>query len=76
MVQKWRKELIGSQIEVVGSKNKTLIGIKGEIINETKNTIELDNGKKLIKSHVMLKIEGETIGGEALKKRSEDRIKK
>ena len=76
MVQKWRKELIGSQIEVVGSKNRTLIGIKGEVINETKNTIELNTGKKLIKSHVTLKIEDETVEGEALKKRPEDRIKK
>jgi ribonuclease P protein subunit POP4 len=76
MVQKWRKELIGSQLEVVDSRNKTLIGMKGKVVNETKNTIELDNGKKILKSHITIKIEGETIEGEALQKRPEDRIKK
>ena len=46
MVKNWKKELIGETIEIIGSKNKTLIGVKGKIVEETKNTITLDNEKK------------------------------
>ncbi|MCD4759868.1 ribonuclease P protein subunit [archaeon] len=76
MVTRWRKELIGSEVEVISSKNKTLVGLKGKIIEETKNTIKLDNGKTILKSHVTLKIGDEVVEGEKIKKRPEDRIKK
>jgi len=50
--------LIGTIVKVVQSKNQSLIGIHGKVIDETKNTITLQNGKKikLIKSHVKLKL--------------------
>jgi len=53
-----KAELIGSIVKVVQSKNQSLIGIYGKVIDETKNTITLQNGKriKLIKSHVKLKL--------------------
>lgn len=76
MVKVWKKELIGTTAEIIGSKNKTLIGIKGKIIEETKNTITFDNGKKILKSHVTLKIGEELIKGKAIQKKPEDRIKK
>lgn len=72
----WKGELIGSNIEVVSSTNKTLIGLKGKIIDETKNTITLDNGKKMLKSHIIFKIKNEIVDGKTIQKRPEDRIKK
>ena len=69
-------ELIGSQLEVVDSKNKSLIGIKGKIIDETKNMLILENGKKLIKTQIKIKINGIILDGKKLALRPEDRIKK
>lgn len=73
-------EFIGAKIKVVDSKNKTLIGLKGKIENETKNMFTLDNGKKLIKSESIFSI---PIGGKVFKidgkllvGRPEDRAKK
>ena len=45
-----RHELIGLEAEVVDSTNKFQVGIKGMIVNETKNvlTIETENGLKKI----------------------------
>ena len=71
-----KREIIGSQIEIVGADNKNLIGIKGKIIDETKNMLILDNGKKLIKTQVKIKINGIIIDGKKLASRPEDRIKK
>ena len=53
MVAGWKKELIGLSIEVISSKNRTLVGLKGKVIDETKNmfTIETQKGiKKIMKS--------------------------
>jgi ribonuclease P protein subunit POP4 len=74
----YKEELIGSTVEVVGSKNQTLIGLKGKIIEETKNTLTIqgESKKKLLKSHITLKIDGQIIEGKSLQKRPEDRIKK
>lgn len=73
-------ELIGSTIEVIDSKNKSLIGIKGKIIDETKNMFILENGKKLIKSQSTFKLwfnnKKYKIKGEILVGRPEDRLKK
>jgi len=72
--------LIGKNIEITKSKNKSLIGIKGKVIDETKNMIILDNQKKLIKSQstFKIKIKNNTyeIDGKILQTRPEDRIKK
>jgi RNase P/RNase MRP subunit p29 len=50
--------------------------MEGNVIEETKNTITLGNGKKLLKSHITIKINGEIIEGKTLQKKPEDRIKK
>ena len=71
-----KEELIGSQMEIVDANNKTLVGIKGKIVNETKNMLTLDNGKKLIKSQIKIKIKGVILDGKKLVSRPEDRIKK
>lgn len=50
--------LIGSSIEVESSRNASLIGLKGKVIDETKNTITLitpeNRQKKIIKAHVKI----------------------
>ncbi|MEK6905573.1 MAG: ribonuclease P protein subunit [Nanoarchaeota archaeon] len=74
-------ELIGEAIEIVSSKNKSNLGIKGKIIDETKETITVaqDNGKDvvLMKQIVTFKLmkSGKIISGEVIAKRPEDRLK-
>ncbi len=72
-------ELIGRNAEVSKSKNKSLVGLSGTIIDETKNTLALmtQQGKKavLIKSEVTINIDGTEIDGEKLQKRPEERVK-
>lgn len=77
-----KKELIGLPIEILEAKNKPLVGIKGIIIDETKNTITIKNHsiKKIIKNQVILKIKFDKkiikIDGKLLLNKPEERIKK
>ncbi len=77
-----KKELIGLPIEILEAKNKSLIGIKGIIIDETRNTITIKNHsvKKIIKNQVILKIKFNKkiieIDGKLLLNKPEERIKK
>ncbi len=74
-------ELIGEVIEIVDSKNKSNLGIKGKIVDETKETITVaqDNGKDvvLMKQIITFKLmkSGKIISGEVIAKRPEDRLK-
>lgn len=70
-----KAELIGLTAEIVESTNKSLIGIKGKIIDETKNTLTIGE-KKVPKSQVMLKINEKIINGKSLVGKPEDRLKK
>lgn len=77
-----RSELIGLDIEVIESENRFNKGIKGRIINETKNMIEIETKetrKKIIKDQCvfefMLKGKKIQINGKLLAKRPEERIK-
>ena len=74
---KWKGGLIGSYIEVVESKNKGLVGLKGTVIDETKNMIVIENGitRKIIKSQVVIKIDGKIVEGESTVGHLKDRIK-
>ncbi len=76
-----RAELIGKNMEIVESRNKSLIGLKGRIIDETKNAIIImHNGKRkmILKNHVKLVINWQDkrilVDGKMLAKRPEDRI--
>ena len=78
-----RSELIGLEAEVTQASNESLIGLRGLIIDETKNTLSIEREgveKKVIKSQVMLNIlfDGQTfqIDGKVLVGRPEDRLKK
>lgn len=71
-------ELIGLRSEVVDSKNRSNIGIKGTIRDETKNTITIGK-KRLFKKNITIRItkdkEEITIKGEKLAGRPKERIK-
>jgi len=71
--------LIGLNAEVVESKNKKMIGIKGKIIDETMNTIQI-NDKMIMKKDTTFRIEKEDyvfdVDGNLLVGRVEDKLKK
>ena len=78
-----RHEWIGLCVEVVDAQNKNLIGIKGEIVDETKNLFVIETScgeKKILKKGVKFRIEVDNqkliIDGDMLVGKSEDRIKK
>ncbi len=78
-----RHELIGLDIEIVESSNKALVGKKGKIVDETRNTLTISEGKSLktlIKTTIVFRttVGGKVIevDGKALAGRSEERIKK
>ena len=72
-------ELIGLQCEVVNAKNKTQIGLRGKIIDETMKTVII-NSKRVFKCGTIfrLTVAGKKIDvdGSYLLARPEDRIKK
>ncbi len=78
-----RHELIGLNVEVKDSKNKTQIGLKGMVVNETKNMlwIETEKGiKKVLKKDckfIFTLPSGEKVlvDGKLIAKRPEERIK-
>lgn len=77
-----RHELIGLEIEVVEAKNKSLIGRKGAIVDETRDTLKIQEKGKTItmmKNAIVFrtKIGGKTveIDGSCLMGRPEDRAK-
>ncbi|MBI5880859.1 ribonuclease P protein subunit [archaeon] len=70
--------LIGETAEITEAKNKTLVGVKGRIIDETKSTITIQDGKKtkkIIKEQIKITINGKTTDGKNLIGRPETRIK-
>ena len=78
-----RAEFIGMNVEVIEAENPSLIGLKGKIIDETKNTFTIQTKqktRKVIKNQITLKtkIKQKTfmIKGEVLQGRPEDRLKK
>ena len=74
-----RHELIGLECRVMGSKNKSHIGIEGKIIDETLKSVVIE-GKKIQKKDTMfmVKLGGKNvhIDGNFIIARPEDRIKK
>lgn len=73
-------ELIGEEIKVVDSTNKSDLGIAGKVIDETKMTLKIDQQGKIktvLKSNITIKLfkTGELISGSIISKRPEDRIK-
>ena len=75
-----KETLIGKKITIVESGNKSLEGIQGRVVDETKNTItiidEKNKEKKIIKNQVKIKVDETIIDGKKITKRIEERIKK
>ena len=77
-----RSELIGLDVEVIESENRFNMGLKGKIIDETKNMfmVKTEKGrKKIIKNQCVfefeLKEKNIQINGKSLSRRPEERIK-
>jgi ribonuclease P protein subunit POP4 len=71
--------LLGKQVEVIQSSNRYEVGIKGLVIEDTKNTIKVraENGVKiLIKNSIILMINDKKIDGNLLIGKEEERIKR
>ena len=76
-----RREFIGKKVEIVESNNKDLIGLKGRIVNETKNMFEIENSsgvKKVQKKICKFRFpeEGISVEGAIINYRPEDRLVK
>ncbi len=77
-----RSELIGLDVEVIESENRFNKGVKGKVIDETKNMfiVETEKGRKsIIKDQCVFefKLKGKNIkiNGKSLTTRPEERIK-
>lgn len=73
-------ELIGEEIEVIHSKNRSMLGMKGRIIDETKTTLVLAGKgvrKVVLKGSVTIKLlrTGRVIEGKNILRRPEERMK-
>jgi len=78
-----RRELIGLEVEVIESTCQEHLGIKGRVVDETKNTFTIEQGgreKMVPKDCCKFRfVEGEgvfTVSGKDIKFRPEDRIKR
>jgi RNase P/RNase MRP subunit p29 len=72
------KNFIGKTCVIKEAKNKSYIGLSGIVIDETKNTITLrtqDKEKKILKQGTTFTINNQTVQGENITKRLEERIK-
>jgi len=73
-------EFIGKDVEITESENKSNIGLKGKIIDETKNIIIIKNQNKIKKinknqNKINFVNENITINGKEIIGRPEERIK-
>ena len=78
-----RNEMIGKMVEILQSKNQSLTGLKGKIIDETQNTITINSKhviKKIIKNQVTMKLlknkNEQIIDGKNIVGRSHERVMK
>ena len=77
-MNKLKQEYIGTKVKIVDSTNKTLVGLEGTIIDETKNTFKIKTtkgNKNILKNTSTFKINNTTIKGEQIIKKPQDRIK-
>ncbi|HDI10530.1 MAG TPA: ribonuclease P protein subunit [Euryarchaeota archaeon] len=74
-----RSGIIGKEVEVLASPDPSLIGVRGEVIDETRKTLKILRGSKavvLAKENVVLLIDGLRVDGKLLLGRPEERLKK
>jgi ribonuclease P protein subunit POP4 len=72
-------ELIGEEVKVVESRNKSNLGLTGKIVDETKSTLTIQSEgqtKMIMKNNVTIELtNGQVIKGTNLSKRPDERIK-
>lgn len=75
-------ELIGTKMKVVSASNKSLIGLEGKVVDETRNTITIEKKNKeikLIKKQITMEFKYKDqkfrMDGKILVARPEDRLK-
>ncbi|WP_456471959.1 ribonuclease P protein component 1 [Methanocaldococcus sp.] len=78
-----RHELIGLKVKIVDSKNKSMVGIEGRVVDETRNMLIIETDKKIVKipkeiatflfylDNCKVKVDGRLLIG-----RPEERLKK
>ncbi len=76
-----KHELIGLNVRIERSADPSLVGVKGRIVDETKNMLVIDRGDREIraaKNAVELRFDdyGILLDGKRIRYRPEDRIKK
>jgi len=77
-MKQFKEEYIGENVQITKSKNKSLIGLQGTIIDETKNTFKIKTKEKtkvVLKNTSTFIIKGQKITGEKITKKPQDRIK-
>ena len=73
-----KAEFIGKHLEVVTARNPANVGIKGKIIDETKETLLVrtpEGKRRLIKRTITFKMQQHIIHGEEVRYAPEERIK-
>ena len=72
-------EFIGAQIKVIKAANKSLEGMEGSIVDETKSTFKIistkNQEKTLLKKGAVFLISDQRINGDDILRRPEERIK-
>ncbi|MEW5760028.1 MAG: ribonuclease P protein subunit [Candidatus Thermoplasmatota archaeon] len=78
-----KHELIGLEVEVLSSKCKTHLGIKGKVVDETKNMLLIEKERQTVKipkkgTKLRFFFDGkaEELNGDRILYRPEDRIKR
>ncbi|MBU1199058.1 MAG: ribonuclease P protein subunit [Nanoarchaeota archaeon] len=73
------EEFIGRTIEVIEARNKALFGLRGQIIDETRNTLKIltktNEEKTLLKQGTLLNFGADNLLGDTILCKPEDRIK-
>ncbi len=74
-----KREFIGLPVKIIKCTDKSLEGVEGEIIDETKNMLIIESQgkiKKVAKDIAIFEIDGKIVDGKKIKYRPEDRIRK
>jgi len=78
-----RREFIGLEVEVLDSTCPSFVGLRGKVVDETRNTLKVDVGgsEKIVPKDCceFLFVEGRAthrVSGKDIRFRPEDRIKK
>ena len=74
-----RHELIGLPVLITKSSNPTLVGVEGEVVDETRNTLKIRTTtgvKQVLKNICTFDFKGVQIDGNDILGRPENRLKK